>query len=412
MTDELNEEATEITQPAANVHVRQIVIEGLFGEYTHRIPLAEKGGVVILHGRNGVGKTITLSMIKALLSGMQDQVEVLKKWPFDSIRIEFTDDTAVGARQRPVAETDNEPGKVPRNKRRTAPEVEIIAISNPSTGIGATTFGPPNMWPTDYFRFVDRVKVHYVNTRRLDAELVEDESGAHTSVSAMDYIQFGVIKRINLVNAEYRQTSSLLDDSFAARLFTSPANAAIDPRDLERRNEALEKERRRLRDIGLLPASKTSFHPDQLDPTKQAMFAVYLDDNEKKLAVFKDLADRAEILLDVLNAKLAPKRVRLDNRRGYRVFSHDGQPLQLDWLSSGEQHEFILLHQLLFDVMPGSLLLIDEPELSLHVTWQSEFLDDLIRIAKRIGFDAIVATHSPYIVGSRRDLMVQLGAPE
>lgn len=399
MTDESNEETTEVTQQAANVHVREIVIEGLFGEYTHRIPLAEKGGVVILHGRNGVGKTITLSMIKALLSGMQDQLEVLKKWPFDTIRIEFSDDTAVGARQRPLAETDDEPGKAPRRKRRTSPEVETFASSEASASAK---------------ELVARVKVHSVTTRRLDNEIKSKPGffGVSESVTAMAKIRKEIVDRINEVDSEYRKISSSLDDSFAARLFASSANPAVDPVDLERRNEALEKERRRLRDIGLLAESKTSFHPEKLDPSKQAMFAVYLDDNEKKLAVFKDLADRAEILLDVLNAKLAPKRVRLDNRAGYRVFSHDGQPLQLDWLSSGEQHEFILLHQLLFDVEPGSLLLIDEPELSLHVTWQSEFLEDLIRIAKRIGFDAIVATHSPYIVGSRRDLMVQLGAPE
>ncbi len=410
MTDELNEEATEITQPAANVHVRQIVIEGLFGEYTHRIPLAEKGGVVILHGRNGVGKTITLSMIKALLSGMPSRIDALRKWPFDMMRIDFSDDTFVKVRS--AVQTGNKSVQAPERKAQSR-RLEVSYFDG-SGRVEKFIIRSEKAPLKTYMNLVARVVVPFVTTRRLDDETKQTGlfGTSKSVVTAMARISKDMINRINEVDAKYREISSSLDDSFASRLFTSPANAVIDPFDLEGRNEALEKERRRLRDIGLLAESKTSFHPDKLDPSKQAMFAVYLDDNEKKLAVFKDLADRAEILLDVLNAKLAPKRVRLDNHDGYCVFSHDGKTLQLDWLSSGEQHEFILLHQLLFDVKPGSLLLIDEPELSLHVTWQSEFLEDLIRIAKRIGFDAIVATHSPYIVGSRRDLMVQLGAPE
>lgn len=410
--NEAMEQVDDVPKQAPLVRVRRIDIEGLFGQYTHRIPLSEKDRVTILHGRNGVGKTITLSMISALLSGVQHELEALKKWPFDKMRIEFSDDTFVEARQRITVDPKGSPREATRRIARARRDLEISCsdISKSPEGTITTRIEALDL---SYFRLVDRVKVHYVNTHRLDTETTEDEHGMSTSVSAMARIRADMVNRINDVDAAYRETSSSLDDSFATRLFASPAHAtSIDPIDLETRNQALEHERNRLREIGLLADSKASFHPSNLDKTKQAMFAVYLEDNEKKLAVFKELADRAEILLDVLNSKLAPKRVRLDSRTGYRVYSHDNQPLRLEWLSSGEQHEFVLLHHLLFHVEPGSLLLIDEPELSLHVTWQNEFLADLIRIAKKIGFDAIIATHSPYIAGSRRDLMVQLGAPE
>jgi predicted ATPase len=409
--NEAMEQVDDVTKQTPTVRVRQIVIEGLFGQYTHRIPLSEQDRVTILHGRNGVGKTITLSMIAALLSGNQSGIEQLKEWPFDTMQIEFSDDTFVEARQQTASEPKDKPRRGRRSNARKRRNLEISWPNWPESPEDVITASETALDAT-YFRLVDRVKVHYVNTHRLDTERTEDEFGLSTSVSAMAKICADMVSRINEVDVAYRETSSSLDDNFAARLFASPPNAAIDPGGLATRNEALEHERSRLREIGLLAEAKTSFHPNNLDKTKQAMFAVYLEDNEKKLAVFKDLADRAEILLDVLNSKLAPKRVRLDSGAGYQVYSHDNQPLDLEWLSSGEQHEFVLLHNLLFHVEPGSLLLIDEPELSLHVTWQNEFLEDLIRIAKMIGFDAIIATHSPYIVGSRRDLMVQLGAPE
>lgn len=54
-------------------------------------------------------------------------------------------------------------------------------------------------------------------------------------------------------------------------------------------------------------------------------------------------------------------------------------------------------------------MLIDEPELSLHVAWQKRFLPDLLEIVATAGFDVLIATHSPYIVGDYSDLMIGLG---
>jgi len=103
--------------------------------------------------------------------------------------------------------------------------------------------------------------------------------------------------------------------------------------------------------------------------------------------------------------------VLLDVQDGYKIQTADGSDLPLSCLSSGEQHELVLLHELLFEVSPGSLILIDEPELSLHVTWQQDMLEDLLDVAKLSDLDIVIATHSPYIVGGHEDLMVRLGEP-
>jgi predicted ATP-binding protein involved in virulence len=72
----------------------------------------------------------------------------------------------------------------------------------------------------------------------------------------------------------------------------------------------------------------------------------------------------------------------------------------------------VLLYQLLFKVKPNSLILIDEPELSLHVAWQKQFLRDLQEITKLASFDILLATHSPQIIHDRWDLTVELKEPE
>ena len=80
-------------------------------------------------------------------------------------------------------------------------------------------------------------------------------------------------------------------------------------------------------------------------------------------------------------------------------------------LSSGEQHELVILYELLFRAKSNSLILIDEPELSLHVAWQERFVKDLEETARVSNFRAIIATHSPEIIGDRWDLTVELSGP-
>ena len=121
------------------------------------------------------------------------------------------------------------------------------------------------------------------------------------------------------------------------------------------------------------------------------------------------MAEKAEFVVNSLNRKFSPKTVRLDAETGYHVVSASGNPIDLLLLSSGEQHELILMHELLFDIEHGTLLLIDEPELSMHPTWQLEVLPEMLKIALLSKLDIVLATHSPYIAEHRTDLMVQVG---
>ena len=114
--------------------------------------------------------------------------------------------------------------------------------------------------------------------------------------------------------------------------------------------------------------------------------------------------------LRIVNARFRNKSVLANPQHGLIVLTHEGHPLPLDALSSGEQHQIILLHDLLFRMPPGTLVLIDEPELSLHVLWQERVLPDLLEIVNLAGIDILLATHSPEIIGDRTDLTVALSS--
>ena len=71
-----------------------------------------------------------------------------------------------------------------------------------------------------------------------------------------------------------------------------------------------------------------------------------------------------------------------------------------------------MLYELIFNVKPNILVLLDEPEISLHITWQKEFLNDLLKIIKIQNIQVLIATHSPAIINDRWDLVYNLETKE
>lgn len=75
-------------------------------------------------------------------------------------------------------------------------------------------------------------------------------------------------------------------------------------------------------------------------------------------------------------------------------------------LSSGEKQILILLTQALLKENNPVIYIADEPELSLHISWQEQLLQSLADLGKQI--QIIVATHSPDIVGPFQDKIINL----
>ena len=146
-----------------------------------------------------------------------------------------------------------------------------------------------------------------------------------------------------------------------------------------------------------------------LDKNARGVLWHYLNDVDEKFVVFDSLLKRVELFKDIINTRFLYKRFSVDKERGFVFKTERGTVVPLKTLSSGEQHELVLAFDLLFRVKEGSMILIDEPELSLHVTWQHKFLEDIGRISGLADLDFLVATHSPSIIHNKTQLMVSLG---
>lgn len=86
----------------------------------------------------------------------------------------------------------------------------------------------------------------------------------------------------------------------------------------------------------------------------------------------------------------------------------NGKTKDITFLSSGETQIIIMLAQLILnrDLPKDGVLIIDEPEVSLHISWQDMFVEALQ--AANPNLQMILATHSPAIIGGRNAMYVPL----
>jgi AAA15 family ATPase/GTPase len=80
------------------------------------------------------------------------------------------------------------------------------------------------------------------------------------------------------------------------------------------------------------------------------------------------------------------------------VKTRDGNEHPFNKLSSGEQNILIMLLELRRRLIPGSIVLLDEIENSLHPAFQHRLAQNLLQLQKQIPFQLILTTHQSVFV--------------
>ena len=437
---------------SAFLRLQRIVVDGLFGTYNHDIKLNLNDRVTLLHGPNGVGKTVILEMISALL---QERFDYFGKIPFSRFFLVFDDSSTLKLEANDGAESEDQRYLLTLTRSGKSQEATVGRAST-ATVIAAgvkhlqphrdlahawidmrdgevlsarevisryADSAPPAENRDDdlswFSTFLKNANVHFIQTQRLvriDSDMLDRYEYVRrvrrpSMISTVVEYSRDFRERLAETMAQYGRQSQALDQSFPQRLMTPVDELEIG--EIQDRMSKLDEKTGDYTNMGIL--DKTPTHPfsvsslGQIDPTQARVMTLYVQDTEKKLQALGDLATRTRLLLENVNQKYRHKKIQLDREEGFVATSDSGQPLTLSSLSSGEQQELVLHYDLLFRVPSNTIVLIDEPELSLHVAWQKKFLPDLLKIVQLSNFDALVATHSPFVVGDRTDLMVGLG---
>ena len=437
------------------MRVKEIEVRSLFGHFNHKVRINLGERITIVHGPNGVGKTTILRLVSDVF---QRRFFSLLTTPFERVVIRFHPRSTLTVKRtlkpggRPSllftyrAGQDRTGYTFPRERlgrrvrvssyalEREIPQVERIS---PSVWFDETTQREMSYddviatyyhylsqdiqesivgdMPEQLDQVLTDTRVVFIGTDRLTGPDDADEDvvrsnrrGRQVKEGAVTKYARDLVSRIQVLQRESLEIGSSLDSTFPQRLLDGSFQL------LEEQNVRDEYTRRssymtRLRDAGLISADTVTLPDRGMAEIDRKVLSIYLADVNDKLSVFATLLPRIELFTRILNSRFLYKSFRVVSDLGFLVSSeHDGSVVPLAALSSGEQHQVVLLYELLFRAEPGAIIFVDEPELSLHVTWQWKVLEDLKSISQTSDLDFLVATHSPAITNGRRDLMVSL----
>ena len=440
------------------MRINKISVTKLFGVFNHPVSLNMEDRITIIHSPNGFGKTALLRLINGFFNSRYSELLAI---PFAEVIIDFDDesylqitksiDTSEDKKNKtltfyfykPGAETEtfspnllidslaetNVSLDITEERIQSSGGIETQTKNSESTALQnlvkaltdltkeLTSSIKVNKEPKWLSELKSSIDVHFIETQRLLTPSTVPEAAVDTKhpsmIPSVNIYSQELVEEIQAKLAEYGALSQSLERTFPARIFNNKAPSYLTEETLRNKLNEIEEKRSRLRETGLLDKDENpDFQVEQnIDGVTKNILSVYVEDVEQKLMVFKELATKIELFKGIIKQRFLYKNMSISKENGFTFTTPDGKPLSPTDLSFGEQHELVMLYELLFKVQPNSLVLIDEPELSLHIAWQIEFLKDLRAIIKLANFDVLLATHSPDLIDDSWDLTVELQGP-
>lgn len=431
---------------------------GLFGMFNHHIKLDQENRITIIHGPNGYGKTTILRLIDAVFSYKR---ATLRSIPFDELHIDFSDSSTLqirklvddeeislqfdlnlsGQRKRhftdkhiefrlsrrfPLSMIEREIPELDRigpDNWRNLNTREILDFDDVIYKYGDYLPIPTNIkdrvavpdWLMDFLKSVTVRLIEAQRLLRIPDDVSFSERRRQLSWSAtVEAYSKDLAGAIESKLAESARLSQSLDRTFPKRLVETENEDVLSEKELRNWMGSIEDQRKKLMDAGLLdPEIEPAFQvSSELSDYERRVLSVWVKDIDKKLAIYDELAKKIDLFSEIINEHFIFKEMEIDKELGFVFRTPDESSIPPTFLSSGEQHELVLAYELLFKVKKDALVLIDEPELSLHIAWQLRFLKDIQAIVELSPFDVVIATHSPQIINERWDLTVKLGEPQ
>ncbi|MFK5976962.1 MAG: AAA family ATPase [Sulfurovum sp.] len=429
------------------MRIKEIKIEGLFGMFNHSIKLNLEEHLTIIYGINGIGKTMLLKILDNFFNKRFDK---LIESPFEKLTIIYKDNSFFE-----ILNTKSEGLAIGYYNKSQTRKINLIfnntffksykekilkelrfRISEISENLFMLRDSEEII---DYKELLERfsdlvsdtieidktledvlslTQLHFIPTQRLisftykiDTSIPHRREIKSIKKESIQECSKELAKIIETKHKEYSNLSEELELSLGKRLMDQEVQIISDIKELKKEDSKLEQERNKFKSVGLFENVKEEIFtiPDNIDELKKAILSVNIQNMKIKLKIFDDLYEKLNIFLDILNNKrLSYKKISIHHKKGFIFTNDNGDILNETDLSSGEQNEIVMLYELIFKVSENSLVLIDEPEISLHIVWQKEFLKDMKDILEIKKFDILIATHSPSIIDGNWDLTVKL----
>ena len=438
--------------------IQRIQVKGLFGLYDYDIPFPKDPAVKVLTGPNGYGKTTLLKAVDNLYKGNFWFFHYLD---FQQLAIELSEpkadytvviDKRIVTKVESKADVETEHGENVLDDTDVEVYEETITLKDgQGTEIEQFLIGEEYVlellaearrratyrdYPTTrddellevYYEAKedDYIQNHCKNislalqeydTRYLPAQRVFNKERVRQPMRPMrnyiyeiDHVNDEIGRLYRRTQNEFAAKSQQIDATFIKRLVQRENSYSRD--ELREKLDMLKKRIGDFKELNLFSNMELmdySMDDEHLYNDFKKVLSQYVDDMNDKMDRFDELYQKMSLYKRVVTNKVLSEKTVDFSEEGLTVKNVMGRVLSdLHKLSSGEQNLLILYYNLIFKSNSKTILLIDEPENSLHVAWQSKMLDDYISMSKTTGCQVVLATHSPTFVDGRWELTTDL----
>jgi predicted ATPase len=436
------------TVPA--ITIRQLRVYQLFGLFNYVIdfdnPQADRD-IRILYGENGSGKTTILHLIYRTLSTNKGEGDKghLCKIPFKTLRLVLSNgysieleklDGLLGSYIYHILHNDI---RLNSYSLKSSPNFEILDSDNPLLDelVGQLdSIAPDVLFITDerkYYTTFEEIstvrRLHLPRSKRdrhkfgntiysvvysdTASETEKDSSVAILARTIRDVFRTHLIERGNFgQNTANQIYLGVIEAISSDGSVTSSSESRVE---LLTRLRSLQTESEKGSQIGAFPRVPFSQFeaavrnaPDDRVAAISQVLSPFLSGLEARLDATRLTIDRISSFIDEINRFYRYKQFSFSLSDGFVVRDLHHQTIPLDWLSSGERQLFTVLSTVLLAQENGGVVLVDEPELSLNVKWQREFVPALERINSARAVQYILATHSLEMLAGNEGAIVAL----
>lgn len=439
--------------------IKKISVKGLFGLYDYDIPFAEEPTVKILTGPNGYGKTTLLTAINKLYKGdfwyfhflEFEEICVFLSEPTIKQKIVIRKELAKaelghlqqekidGPEDRMIDDTDEEryeevilllddKDNVVESVMIREDYIQELVSSYRRKLLHETPFLKDEEIMARYYDSEDDDYIQF-HTKNISLALQEYETmylpaqrlynrdgnifgimGPRSYVYEIDHVNDEISRLYKRAQNRFANSSQRIDATYISRLIKK--TESYPKKELQEKFKALKERIDDFKELNLLKNMELldySFESDQSYGELKKVMSLYVDDMNEKMDIFEALYKKISLYKRIVTTKVLSEKSIDFGEDGLKITNVKGRVLDdLHKLSSGEQNLLILYYNLIFKSNKKTILMIDEPENSLHVAWQSKMLDDYILMSKSSGCQIVLATHSPTFIDGKWELVSDL----
>lgn len=371
--------------------IKEISVDCLFGLYTYRLDFANDLHIKFITGPNGYGKTTVLSFIDSII---RKDLDIFFQIPFDTVAFCFEENILT---VKQIIESTNSNYSIPYDAKQVRPVKLCISFN---------VFGSQNT-ETIYVNkgdslsgnlalFLSSVSCYYIKDQRLSSTKALLPIGKEPGIS------YNSLTGNDIVSVNAAKFSELLSDA-KKRFYDGLNISRLKFSETTGRENYIRRRKKIDPEISLLikyGIADRDFTVNEYNEDNSLFLNAYMNALENAVASVRPFVDAVETFRSVIEScTFADKVMEIAPEYGYRfkVGKTYFSELPLYGLSSGEKHIMVLAFELIFCSPEGSIVLIDEPEMSFHLMWQLNFLSQISKIVSLRKLQAIIATHSPQI---------------